>query len=91
MYTGIMAKPKTAKIKTNNRVLLVAGALGLLVAVGLLLEARYLAVNYPVAWTVSTISYWYWVARYAGITVLAISMILIVIYVFVGFVTESKP
>ena len=75
---------------SHRKPLLINGLIGFVVAAGLLLEARNLAVNYPVAWSISSMSYWYWVAHYAGISVLIISAFLIVAYVAVVFFSDES-
>jgi hypothetical protein len=84
-----MSEIKTS-LGSHRKPLLINGLIGFVVAVGLLLEARNLAVNYPVVWSVSSMSYWYWVAHYAGISVLVISAILIVAYVTVVFFSDKS-
>jgi hypothetical protein len=85
-----MSEIKTTKFGAHARPLLINGLIGLVVALGLLLEARNLAVNYPIVWSVSSMSYWYWVAHYAGISVLVISVLLVVAYVTVVFFSDQS-
>jgi|GEM_PF-5082853 len=85
-----MDEIKATKTKHSYRIFLIAGTIGLVVAAGLLIEARALAVNYPVVWSVSKMSYWYWVAHYAGLSILAISLVLVIAYVAVVFFSEEN-
>jgi len=81
---------KTRKIQHSKKLFITSGAIGLVIAIGLLVEARYLSANYPIVWSISTMSYWYYVAHYAAITVLAISMVLIVAYVTTDFFSDKS-
>ena len=85
-----MSEIKTTKANYHTKLLLIDGIIGLVVALGLLLEARNLAVNYPVVWSVSTMSYWYWVAHYAGISVLAFSFLLVIAHITVIFFSDNS-
>jgi hypothetical protein len=84
-----MSEVKTTKVSSHTKLLLIDGLIGFIVALGLLLEARNLAVNYPVVWSVSSMSYWYWVAHYAGISVMAFSFLLVIAYITVIFFSDN--
>jgi len=85
-----MSETKAIKTESHKKLLLIYGLIGFVVAIGLLIEARNLAVHYPVVWSVSSMSYWYWVAHYAGNIVLVFSLLLIASYFAVIFFSDNN-
>jgi uncharacterized membrane protein len=85
-----MEEIKLAKINRSKKVFLMSGVIGLVVSLGLLIEAHYVGVNYPIVYSISSMSYWYYVAHYASIIVLAISMVLILAYVTTDFFSDKS-
>jgi hypothetical protein len=83
-----MLKNIFSKSRPFNKFWVIASVVGLITGVGLLLEARYLAIHYTVVWATPQIRYWYYVTHFSGAIVLLISFLLLLAHTVYVFMAE---